>query len=94
MPEYRSVYKCRLCGESFEGCGVNHELLAKEAVTAVIFNEDTYGTLKGECLSKHETHFCKDGSFGFADFQGLKKMEEKGDTYEDIAGRDRIDQAV
>lgn len=91
MPEYRSVYKCRLCGESFEGRGANHELSAKEAVTAVIFNEDTYGTLEGKCLSKHEMHSCRDGSFGFSDFQGLKKMEEKGDTYEDITERDQPD---
>ena len=27
-------------------------------------------------IYKNTTHSCKDGSYGFADFQGFRKMEE------------------
>ena len=59
---YQSVYKCRLCGEVF-----GHFTFSKAQAQEVL-NEN--------CHNAWEEHKCSDGSIGFADFQGFKKVGE------------------
>lgn len=79
MTEYREIYKCRLCGEKFEdgrtgrdtaymGCAV---LAAKEH-----FKPE--GCAIG--VHRHNTHVCDDGSYGFADFVGFKKVDDEDES--------------
>lgn len=68
---YKAVYKCRLCEETFS-CGKIHKeneaikKIAKFSITIPLFPHDKGNT----------AHGCKDGSIGFSDFQGFKKVEE------------------
>lgn len=74
MAEYKVIYKCRLCGERFED-GVTNENNAKMA-NIVLSIEDPAGIGRlGQKIYRHAHHYCKDGSFGFADFQGFGKVE-------------------
>lgn len=72
MAEYRAVYKCRLCGKVFENgiTGVGHAV----AIGVRLTREDNFdvGNVHG---SRHITHNCEDGSFGFADYQGFRKVK-------------------
>ena len=67
MPEYRAIYKCRLCGEEFE----THEL--KD-----IFESQRY--IREMCCQHsggnfpYEFHFCNNEDVGFADFIGCRKV--------------------
>lgn len=75
--EYRATYKCRLCGETFQ-----NDAIMKEAVAQVTtFELATVGNTQNiKCngnFHKHAIHYCNDGSFGFADFQGFKKINKE-----------------
>ena len=69
MPEYRAIYKCRMCGEEYE----THNTFNDEV--------DTQTYMANMCIQrkKHnlpfEHHVCKDGSFGLSDFIGIRKVE-------------------
>lgn len=68
MSEYREIYKCRLCGEIFEDVGKVNEKMAFQNITrSVIKNMDNY-------ITNNLVHSCTDGSFGFADFLGYRKI--------------------
>lgn len=71
MSEYASVYKCRLCGKTF----INDSFSMGRAIGIVgrLTNENSFtqGDVHG---SRHTTHNCDDGSLGFSDFQGFKKV--------------------
>jgi len=72
MTEYRAVYKCRLCGEVFENgrTGIGHAV----GIGVRLTREDSFG--EGNLYGlRHITHNCKDGSLGFADYQGFRKVE-------------------
>lgn len=68
---YQAVYKCRLYGETFS-CGKIHKeneaikKIVRISIITPLFPHDNGST----------THGCKDGSLGFADFLGFRKMEE------------------
>lgn len=69
MSEYRAICKCRMCGEEYE---LPHT-----------FNGETDAQIymANMCVQRElhnlpfEHHVCKDGSFGFADFIGMRKVE-------------------
>ena len=65
---YQAIYKCRLCGEKFGDCMTGEEIAEMANVALSVVGERN--------IYKHTTHSCKDGSYGFADFQGFKKVEE------------------
>lgn len=68
MSEYCEIYKCRLCGETFEDVGKINEKMAFQNITrSVIKNMDNP-------ITNGFVHNCKDGSFGFADFLGYRKI--------------------
>lgn len=70
---YQAIYKCRLCGERFEG---EPELIS-DKINGVSFIQKKVidKDLHTHDISFMEFHYCKDGSLGFADFQGFKKTE-------------------
>lgn len=71
---YQAIYKCRLCGEEFT---TNVEIEVGK-ITGVDFKQqvaiDDKMNIHNFMISN--SHHCKDGSFGFLDFKGIKKAEE------------------
>lgn len=75
MADFKAIYKCRLCGETFEDCTTEEEL-AQAINMALVVCGNTNHVKCARNLYKNTMHYCKDGSFGFADFQGFKKVGE------------------
>ena len=75
MADCKAIYKCRLCGEIFEDGTVGEEL-AQAINMALVVTGNTQRVKCARNLYKRTMHYCKDGSFGFADFQGFKKVGE------------------
>lgn len=75
MTEYRAIYKCRLCGEEIDYGGAG-EILAISITTSLAVFGDAKNVKGGQMIHKHICHKCKDGSFGFSDFIGFRKVEE------------------
>ncbi len=70
MPEYRAIYKCRMCGEEYESCHMfNDEVESQAYMKMMCIQRDRYNL-------PFEHHVCKDGSFGFSDFIGMRKVEQ------------------
>lgn len=74
---YQVVYKCRLCGEVFYD-KKNKAREVKDFTMTNILAQVEQSTLmkKPNNVDLHMAHNCVDGSCGFADFQGFKKVEE------------------
>lgn len=80
MPEYRAIYKCRLCGEV-----IPYSLISEREVDrcGVAFGKGKYryNSISGRNDIQREIfHPCKDGSYGFADFCGFKKVGAKNES--------------
>lgn len=74
MVTYQAIYKCRLCGESFAD-GATIEGIAMAVNVALTINETFYNSDTHSSGHRYMPHSCKDGSVGFADFQGFRKVE-------------------
>lgn len=73
---YQAIYKCRLCGEKYEGCVTKSETLAMTFIYG-IRNKEYFQPIASEIgIHKTECHNCQNGSFGLADFQGFNKVED------------------
>lgn len=72
---YRVIYKCRLCGEEFKHCETGEEI-ANMANLALATVGHTNHVKCATNIYKYLNHYCKDSSFGFANFQGFKKVED------------------
>lgn len=71
----KAIYKCRLYGEKFKDCETGYGI-ACLLISGITSHE--YYTTKGyPTFHRTAVHNCKDGSIGFADFQGFKKEEEE-----------------
>lgn len=76
MSEYKAIYKCRLCGEEFEVCRTS--CANAQMITCILGVEPNYRHDKLNLQGyRHMCHFCDDGSFGFADFMGYRKIHDK-----------------
>lgn len=76
VSEYRAIYKCRLCGEEFYNAGTSCEDTASKATMYTVL-ESSGITPQFESRNapiQFDLHSCKDGSYGMADFQGMKKV--------------------
>ena len=76
VSEYRAIYKCRLCGEEFYNAGTSCEDTASKATMYTVL-ESSGITPQFESRNapiQFELHNCKDGRYGMADFQGMKKV--------------------
>ena len=72
MSEYVAIYKCRVCGETIEGCHTGKGVAMKSMI-------DIMNTGKGELTQSPwliESHSCEGGSIEITDFQGFKKVGE------------------
>lgn len=69
MPEYRGIYKCRLCGEEYTNGITGMEIAMQETAMIACGGSGKYDT------HLHGTHNCDDGSYGLSDFYGFRKVE-------------------
>lgn len=81
---YYMTFRCRLCGKTFTNGGTGDKETAWTATANAAFTASGIGPLKkleNQPLVQ-ETHCCEDGSFGVADFLGMKRAEDCGDEKE------------
>ena len=73
---YYAIYKCRLCSEQFF-----YTCTAKEDIALDVSIRTALGLQQKEIQSPTliAVHTCKNGSFGMADFLGMKYKNEDGD---------------
>lgn len=74
MLEFRAIYKCRMCGEEYSDA-VTGEMVAMALTVALTVKDSTENVRYNGKLHRHGIHECKDGSFGFSDFIGMRKVE-------------------
>ena len=74
--KYKAIYRCRLCKEIFGHVCTTSEKSALKAVSNACTPKVSALIYAPEL---HMHHRCADGSFGIADFYGIKK-EEDGDN--------------
>ena len=84
MSEYRVIYKCRLCGEEFDGMTFDEkDNLPFYAMANFVTGNDSFemGYKKPpSIIYKAEKHNCKDGSMGLADFLGCRKVGDENES--------------
>jgi len=72
--EFHSIYKCRLCGKEYaSGCTRNKTIALNSMIGA---SQNIPLVVQQPTLT--DTHYCDDGSYGIADFQGFRKVEDNG----------------
>lgn len=72
---YQAIYRCRLCGEIIENEILTQPHVAYRIMRKLIYeNEESLGN-EPHPVHRHDFHNCKDGSFGYMDFQGFRKTE-------------------
>lgn len=69
MATYQTIFKCRLCGELFESVATGSEEIALDTIMDACLGIESE-VIQAPYLNK--VHFCADGSYGVADFQGYK----------------------
>lgn len=74
MSEFRAIYKCRMCGEEYSDA-VTGEMVAMALTVALTVKDNTENVRYNGKLHRHGIHECKDGSFGYSDFIGFRKVE-------------------
>lgn len=75
---YYMTFRCRLCGKTFTNGGTGDEETARRAMTNATLAAsgiEPLTKLENQPLM-HEMHCCEDGSFGIADFLGMKWAED------------------
>ena len=72
MDKWNGKYKCRLCGNVFNTCMTLTRVTAKKCVIGAVLGKN----LEVQQPGTEAIHCCDDGSFGVADFLGMKKEEE------------------
>lgn len=69
--EYRALFKCRLCGETYKDAMTTGKRIAESAtILASIGKSEVNGP------SLYGVHCCKNGGFGISDFLGFDVKEE------------------
>ena len=77
MTEYRAIYKCRLCGEEITGITMSDkEDVEIQMNNTCAFSSEFFTPRTAHRVSRTNTHRCKDGSYGLAEFVGFKKVED------------------
>lgn len=76
---YEIKYKCRLCGKTYSTGATGTEKTAADVVVNVALEEQRIRTRNPIPNQPGiiEPHHCADGSFGVADFLGMKYEEKK-----------------
>lgn len=79
MKRLDAIYKCRLCGKEYVECSTSGEKSNQRFVMDMMYR--AVRQKKPEEVMEptlYECHFCGDGSYGVADFLGLKVKDEGG----------------
>lgn len=74
MTGYQAIYKCRLCGEIYNGEFAENKRTALITIGCACAGEQLCGT-QGHSLCWR--HICKNGDLGIGDFQGYKKINDE-----------------
>lgn len=74
--KYAEAYKCRLCGKIIIKDRVIKRDKASHIIIRLISEENTQLGNQPYWGRRYDCHVCEDGSFGFCDFQGFKKISE------------------
>ena len=72
---YVATYKCRLCGETYIGAETGNEKIAETGVITLSASPQYYPYGSGIGVYRHDIHHCANGSIGFGDFCGFKKIK-------------------
>lgn len=75
MTEYRAIYKCRLCGEEFEDGKIGEDI-ARMGVSVLTVKEHFKPKGCAIGIHRHNVHHCSDGSYGFSNLVGFRKVRE------------------
>lgn len=76
MPEYRAIYKCSLCGGEYADSLIS-EYEAEKCFKKLEKGKSIYRSIsRRNDIPKVKVHICKNGSFGFSDFIGMRKIEQ------------------
>ncbi len=67
--EFRTMYKCRLCGEIYPHSVTMDRHIAFKAIASCLLDTEFKDGIKP---ALHELHSCKDENMGIADFIGVK----------------------
>lgn len=73
---YQAIYKCRLCGKKIIEDIPEHAKIRISTILGCEHEQEIYRHMDVENLGQTTLHNCEDGSLGFVDFQGFKKVEE------------------
>lgn len=76
---YKAFFKCRLCGEIFSTVTTENRIMATKIVSHICTNTNSDIALAPD---SKETHMCKDGGIGMADFLGFNDTVTKADKIE------------
>lgn len=75
MQEYRAIYRCRMCGEEYAD-SLMSEYEVEKCFEKFEKGKSIYRSISGRNdIPKVKVHICKDGSLGFSDFIGMRKVE-------------------
>lgn len=73
---YQAIYKCRLCGEIIKSEILMQPHVAHRIMRNFIYENEEALRSEPHPINKYDCHNCKNGSFGYMDFQGFRKMED------------------
>lgn len=77
MKEYRAIYKCRLCGEEIFGRTIRGTDKAEiQLKNSCAFSTEFFNPKTAHREKRGIKHICKDGSLGFAEFLGFRKVDK------------------
>lgn len=80
MTLYQMVYKCRLCGKVYSSGGTESDITAWKATLNEVMRASgitPQWKSNGNDPTMFEMHHCNDGSYGVADFQGMKHTPDR-----------------
>ena len=73
--EYRTMYKCRLCGKIFPCHITMDRQIAFKGICSCITGSEFKDGIKPEIYTIHS---CEGGNMGVSDFIGIKEEDEGG----------------
>mgnify|MGYP001623129367 FL=1 len=79
MTEYRAIYKCRLCGEEFENVTPTSRYIYYQNMVNSISTYQCGTNASMPSIEKY-MHDCKDGSHGYIELIGFRKVEDKNES--------------
>lgn len=72
--EFRTMYKCRLCGEIYPHSVTMDRQIALKAICSCLLDTEFKDGIKPSLC---ELHSCEDGNMGVADFIGVRSENGK-----------------